>query len=178
MSVDRLVCRQLMESTRRVSSVTHRSQRPKDIPAILRRARPGGRLSTLHGHEHTGQPVVLTEFGGIAYAPQDANDESWGYSVVRTPDALENAYSQLLQTVRELPLLAGFCYTQFADTYQETNGLLYADRTPKFPIERIAEATEGPERRRLASLKRRRKRFKTSVAETTVTLSADVKKVS
>ena len=37
-----------------------------------------------------------------------------------------------------LPLLAGFCYTQFADTYQEANGLLYADRTPKIPLERIA----------------------------------------
>ena len=46
--------------------------------------------------------------------------------------------------VRGLPLLAGFCYTQFADTYQEANGLLYADRTPKFPIEQIALATGGP----------------------------------
>ena len=44
-------------------------------------------------------------------------------------------------------LLAGFCYTQFADTYQEANGLLYADRTPKFPIEQIAEATRGSTRR-------------------------------
>ena len=32
-------------------------------------------------------------------------------------------------------------YTQFADTYQEANGLLYADRTPKFPIEEIRAAT-------------------------------------
>ena len=36
-----------------------------------------------------------------------------------------------------------FCYTQFADTYQEANGLLYADRTPKFPLDRIARATNG-----------------------------------
>ena len=47
--------------------------------------------------------------------------------------------------MRSLPLLAGFCYTQFADTYQEANGLLYADRTPKFPIEQIALATRGPQ---------------------------------
>ena len=38
---------------------------------------------------------------------------------------------------------AGFCYTQFADTYQEANGLLHADRTPKIPIEEIAVATRG-----------------------------------
>jgi hypothetical protein len=40
-------------------------------------------------------------------------------------------------------VLTGFCYTQFADTYQEANGLLFADRTPKFPIDRIAAATSG-----------------------------------
>jgi hypothetical protein len=45
--------------------------------------------------------------------------------------------------VNSLGLLAGFCYTQFADTYQEANGLLYADRTPKFPLERMAVATTG-----------------------------------
>ena len=39
--------------------------------------------------------------------------------------------------------LAGFCYTQFTDTYQEINGLLYADRTPKAPLEQIALATGG-----------------------------------
>ena len=46
--------------------------------------------------------------------------------------------------VRSLPVLAGFCYTQFADTYQEANGLLFADRTPKFPLADIARATRGP----------------------------------
>ena len=43
-------------------------------------------------------------------------------------------------------MLCGFCYTQFADTFQEANGLLYADRTPKFPIEEIARATSGARR--------------------------------
>lgn len=38
-------------------------------------------------------------------------------------------------------LFSGFCYTQFADTFQEANGLLNADRTPKIPITRIAKAT-------------------------------------
>ena len=46
--------------------------------------------------------------------------------------------------MRSLPVLAGYCYTQFADTYQEANGLLFADRTPKFPLEEIARATRGP----------------------------------
>jgi hypothetical protein len=38
------------------------------------------------------------------------------------------------------------CYTQFADTYQEVNGLLHADRTPKVALDRIAAANRGPAR--------------------------------
>ena len=45
--------------------------------------------------------------------------------------------------MRALPALAGFCYTQFTDTYQEANGLLFADRTPKAPFDEIALATTG-----------------------------------
>ena len=44
------------------------------------------------------------------------------------------------------PAVAGFCYTQFADTYQEANGLLYADRRPKFSLAQIREATSGGSR--------------------------------
>jgi hypothetical protein len=118
---------------------------------------------------------VLTEFGGIAYAPPEDRDESWGYSEVETPEDLAEAYAQLLKTVRELPLLSGFCYTQFADTYQERNGLLYADRTPKFSIELIAEATTGPEFQRLEAKRRQRKSSRKSVKETTGTVSAGVR---
>ena len=48
-----------------------------------------------------------------------------------------------MHVVRSLELLAGFCYTQFADTYQEANGLLYADRSPKIPLGDIAAAIRG-----------------------------------
>jgi hypothetical protein len=41
-------------------------------------------------------------------------------------------------------MFSGFCYTQFADTFQESNGLLRADRTPKIPLEKIAAAVRGP----------------------------------
>ena len=48
-----------------------------------------------------------------------------------------------MQAVHSLQLPAGFCYTQFAGTYQETNGLLYPEHTPKFPIAELARATRG-----------------------------------
>ncbi len=109
---------------------------------LFTRERPGERLLTLEGHPHSGQPIVLSEFGGIAFAP-DAK-RTWGYTRSTTADEFAEEYRALLEVVRELPVLAGFCYTQFADTYQEANGLLYVDRTPKFPLEEIALATRGP----------------------------------
>jgi hypothetical protein len=84
---------------------------------------------------------MLTEFGGIAYSP---DDHTWGYSRVGSQQALADRYSRLMAVVRSLPVLAGYCYTQFADTYQEANGLLFVDRTPKFPLADIARATRGP----------------------------------
>ncbi len=112
------------------------------IPRLFQRERPGGRLLVLGDEGHSGQPIVLTEFGGIALTR--TLDGTWGYSRVNTPEELALRYADLLRAVRSLPLLAGFCYTQFADTFQEANGLLYPDRTPKFPLEEIALATRGP----------------------------------
>jgi beta-galactosidase/beta-glucuronidase len=112
------------------------------LTRLFKRERPGGRLLVLGDAVHVEAPVMLTEFGGIALA--DARDETWGYSLARTLEDFAVRYERLLKTVRGLVLFSGFCYTQFADTYQEANGLLYADRTPKIPLDRIAAATSGP----------------------------------
>ena len=115
------------------------------LPNLLKHERPGGRVLALGPGPGTEHPVVLSEFGGIALAP---TAESWGYSRVRDADELQRRYAALLKTVSALRMLSGFCYTQFADTYQEANGLLFDDRTPKFPLELIAAATQGAETER------------------------------
>jgi hypothetical protein len=89
--------------------------------------------------EYQNQPVMLTEFGGIALS-RDVK-RTWGYRRAGNAKQLEQMYTNLLKTVRTLPLFAGFCYTQFTDTYQEANGLLFMDRTPKVPFEKIRSAT-------------------------------------
>ena len=109
---------------------------------LLRRERPGGRILTL-GSENVAfhQPIMLTEFGGIALG--GGEDTSWGYSRSDSAEQFLDRYTALLEAVRNLPALAGFCYTQLTDTYQEVNGLLQADRTPKAPLAAIAQATSG-----------------------------------
>jgi beta-galactosidase/beta-glucuronidase len=110
---------------------------------LFDRRRPGGRVLTLDGYPHRGQPIVLTEFGGIAF--QEHGEEGvrkiWGYTEIKDADTFARMYTQLLETIIHTPLFSGFCYTQFADTFQEANGLLYADRTPKIPLEVIRQAT-------------------------------------
>lgn len=115
---------------------------PELLPKILKRERPGGRALVLQGRAALPElPVVLSEFGGIAL--EDVGDGTWGYSTTANVRELAQRYTALLETVRSLELLSGFCYTQLADTYQEANGLLFADRTPKFPIAEIYAATSG-----------------------------------
>lgn len=111
------------------------------IPHLFKRFAVGERNITLEGYPHAGKPIMLTEFGGLGLAGPDKR--GWSYNVCASPEELAAKYSNLLDTVRSLSLLAGFCYTQFSDTYQELNGLLHADRTPKFDLEQIARATRG-----------------------------------
>ncbi|MET0266581.1 MAG: glycoside hydrolase family 2 TIM barrel-domain containing protein [Duganella sp.] len=110
---------------------------------LFDRRRPGGRILTLDGFPHRGQPIVLTEFGGVAYDPRAPAGHSWGYSRANTAEAFYAAYSALLQAVHDTAMFSGFCYTQFADTFQETNGLLNADRSPKIALEDISAATRN-----------------------------------
>ncbi|MNY81878.1 hypothetical protein D3C86_2236800 [compost metagenome] len=48
-----------------------------------------------------------------------------------------------MAVVNTAQMFSGFCYTQFADTFQETNGLLTADRTPKAALELLSAATRN-----------------------------------
>jgi beta-galactosidase/beta-glucuronidase len=112
---------------------------------LFDRRRPGGRILTLDGYPHRGQPIVLTEFGGIAFdtrLPREAAEEGdvWGYSVAGKAEEFAQKFTQLIEVVTHTALFSGYCYTQFADTFQEANGLLTEDRVPKIPIEQIREA--------------------------------------
>ncbi len=54
----------------RPERIARRYHSEEDLPRILERERPGGRRLVVEGHtSHTSIPVMLTEFGGIAYHP-------------------------------------------------------------------------------------------------------------
>ncbi len=100
---------------------------------MLNHKRPGRRILTLDNYPHQGQPVILTEFSCITYAPDQESDaqKAWRYERCWSISELEMKYAALLETVNSIEFFSGFCYTQFTDTFQEANSLLYSDRTPK-----------------------------------------------
>lgn len=111
---------------------------------VFKKYRPAGRVITVDGYVAKEQPVMLTEFGGIKFVePHESIKKAWGYSEASSTGEFRRRYEELLGTIHRVELFCGFCYTQFTDTFQETNGLFKADRTPKIPLSVLARATRG-----------------------------------
>ncbi len=126
-------------------SLSERYDGPDAISRVLHDRRPGRRRVLLGDPTFRGQPVVLTEFGGLSYAPT-AGEEWFGYATVGSPEEYEQRFSGLVRAVLDNAELGGFCYTQLTDTEQERNGLLTEDRQPKIPVERIRSVLTRPSR--------------------------------
>jgi hypothetical protein len=106
------------------------------------RAEPAGRAIALPGQALDGVPVLLTEFGGVAFDATGRSD-SWGYSTVVDGAEFQRSLEEIFAAIHSSRLLAGFCYTQLTDTGLERNGLCTADRTPKLPPATIAAIVRG-----------------------------------
>ncbi|MBB4689507.1 glycoside hydrolase family 2 protein [Amycolatopsis jiangsuensis] len=123
---------------------------PAAINDVLRTIRPGGRRLHLGDVRRDGQPIMLSEYGGVSYAP---GDELWyNYSTAASADDLVERYRDLTTALLDCAAVAGFCYTQLTDTEQETNGLLTAAREPKADPAVLREITARPARSVAAEL--------------------------
>ncbi len=97
----------------------------------LREVQPYYHSLVLPGHERTGEPVMLTEVGGIDFVVDEGPGESRHPRKANDPAEFLTRYADLIRTIVACPTIQGFCYTQLTDTEQELNGLLTADRRPK-----------------------------------------------
>ncbi len=87
------------------------------------RRRPGGCILTLDDYPHRGQPIMLTEFGGIAYKAETADSsETWGYPVALDEEELTRKFTALVDVVTSTALFSGYCYKmQLGHTYAPAN---------------------------------------------------------
>lgn len=112
---------------------------------------PAGRRIRLEGAHDTGQPIMLTEFGGVKWAADAGPTNSWGYSEAASPDDYELRVAEILGAVQSGVRdhrgrrggLAGWCWTQLTDTMQEQNGLLTEAREPKLPLDTLRALITG-----------------------------------
>ena len=112
-------------------------------PESVIAAEPAGRPAYVPGFAYRGEPILVTEFGGIAF---DSEDEGWGYSTVANAEELLERYGTLISALLESDPVQGFCYTQLTDVEQEVNGLLTYDRRPKADLVRIRKITAQEKR--------------------------------
>ena len=104
---------------------------------------PQGRKLLALDNEYQGEPVLVTEYGGIAMQT-DAKNGAWGYGEgAKGEEEFLSRYRDLAKGIYDIKHIQGFCYTQLTDVQQEVNGLLYADRTPKFNVDKIRDITTG-----------------------------------
>jgi beta-galactosidase/beta-glucuronidase len=124
-------------------SIRERYGTPDELDRTLRGSGPGRRKVLLGDPVRRGQPVVITEFGGLSYAPE-AGEKWFGYSTASDADDLLRRFADLVGAIAETRELAGFCYTQLTDTLQETNGLLTEHREPKLDVQKVHEIVSQP----------------------------------
>ncbi|WP_367379206.1 glycoside hydrolase family 2 protein [Subtercola boreus] len=103
---------------------------------------PLGRTIDLLRQGAQDKPVMVTEFGGIGFAPGQST-EAWGYETATTSAEFSALLKELFEGIQSSPVLAGYCYTQLTDTLQEANGLLDAHRRPKLPLAEIRSIVLG-----------------------------------
>lgn len=98
------------------------------------------RLLFAEGHRYEEKPVLLTEFGGIAFE----QEEGWGYNgTVADEEAFLRRFNGIVRAAQNASILSGYCYTQLTDVFQEANGLLTMDRKPKVDPANIRMINDG-----------------------------------
>lgn len=91
----------------------------------------------LEGYNYKGQPILITEFGGVKVEEQQAGGWGYGESAESYDDLLERI-NNLVTIIEQEPEICGYCYTQLTDVEQEVNGLLTYTRKNKVEPEKLA----------------------------------------
>jgi beta-galactosidase/beta-glucuronidase len=92
------------------------------------------------GFNNQGEPVILTEFGGIGFKVDAQN--GWGYTSVESEKDFISEYQRIMDAVYASKALWGYCYTQLTDVEQEINGLVAYNRQPKCNLAAIKKIND------------------------------------
>ena len=92
----------------------------------------------LENFAYNNEPIVYSEIGGVAMDYYKNMKKYRGVGLVKSNKELLTYLEDLiLNFIERKEWIQGFCYTQLYDQFQEINGLLTFDRTPKFAPEEL-----------------------------------------
>jgi len=98
------------------------------------------RMAFADGYEYKGQPILLSEFGGIAF---NNDDSGWGYGEkVQSEEDFIKRFEAITTAFGQIPYMCGYCYTQVSDVQEEKNGLMDMKRNFKVDPKRIKEIND------------------------------------
>ncbi len=101
-------------------------------------AHPNGREYTIPGYDNSDKPVLLSEFGGIAF--EKDKDVGWGYGkAAKGEEEFISRLKGLVDAIFDSGFFCGYCLTQLSDVQQEVNGLLSEDREYKADKSKLTE---------------------------------------
>lgn len=97
---------------------------------------PAGRKIICDRNAFKNQPIIFSEYGGIAY-DKDSKNGNWGYGDgAKTEEEMLDRIKDLTEGLNGT-YFQGFCYTQLTDVQQEVNGLCDENLKPKFRIDAL-----------------------------------------
>lgn len=117
----------------------------RDIEKILNKQKVIGlppRLPFASNYNYQGQPIMISEYAGIAF--ERNRGQGWGYgNLVKNEEEFIKRLKSLTNAIKSMSFCSGYCITQLTDVQQEMNGLLTEERQPKVPLEIIRAINDG-----------------------------------
>ena len=89
---------------------------------------------------YRGQPVMISEFGGIAF---DGNSGGGYGNRVADEEAFLERFDRITTAIKEIPYVCGYCYTQVTDVQQVVNGLMERRWGVKVDADKIGEIDQS-----------------------------------
>lgn len=108
----------------------------------LMKSHAQGRFLYAENNTYENQPILITEYGGIAFV--GTSKEEWGYfGDVKDEEEFFQRYEAETRAFWNCGYICGYAYTQLTDVEQEVNGLMTADRRCKVNPERVRQINDN-----------------------------------
>lgn len=92
----------------------------------------------LRNFKYENEPIIYSEIGGVAFDYYHIMKRYRGVGLVNSSKEFLEYLDDLIHNfIERRDWIQGFCYTQLYDQFQEINGLLTFDRTPKIAPEEL-----------------------------------------